>query len=48
MALGTTPTGFDHSKVLINWEGQGTYFNPQFCINGKDTVTEKKLHVTQH
>ena len=45
--LGTTPTGFDHSKVLINWGGQGTYFNPQFCINGKDTVTEKKLHVTQ-
>ncbi len=45
--LGTTPTGFDHSKVLINWGGQGTYFNPQFCINGKDTVTETKLHVTQ-
>ena len=45
--LGTTPTGFDHSKVLINWGGQGTYFNPQFCINGKDTVTENKLHVTQ-
>ena len=39
--LGTTPTGFDYSKVLTNWGGQGTYFNPEFCINGKDTVVEK-------
>ena len=45
--LGTTPTGFDYSKVLINWGGQGTYFNPQFCINGKDTIIETKLHVTK-
>ena len=45
--LGTTPTGFDYSKVLINWGGQGTYFNPQFCINGKDTVTETKRHSTK-
>ena len=45
--LGTTPTGFDYSKVLINWGGQGTYFNPQFCINGKDTVTETNRHCTQ-
>ena len=45
--LGTTPTGFDYSKVLINWGGQGTYYNPQFCINGKDTVVETKLHVTK-
>jgi arylsulfatase A-like enzyme len=45
--LGTTPTGFDYSKVLINWGGQGTYFKPQFCINGKDTVIENKLHVTK-
>ena len=45
--LGTTPTGFDYSKVLINWGGQGTYFNPQFCINGKDTVTEKTRHSTK-
>ena len=45
--LGTTPTGFDYSKVLINWGGQGTYYNPQFCINGKDTVVENKLHVTK-
>ena len=33
--LGTTPTGFDYSKVLVNWGGQGTYFHPQFSINGK-------------
>ena len=45
--LGTTPTGFDYSKVLINWGGQGTYYNPQFCINGIDTVVENKLHVTK-
>ena len=45
--LGTTPTGFDYSKVLINWGGQGTYFNPQFCINGKDTVTESTRHSTK-
>ena len=45
--LGTKPTGFDYSKVLINQGGQGTYFNPQFCINGKDTVTETKLHLTK-
>ena len=45
--LGTTPTGFDYSKVLINWGGQGTYFNPQFCINGQDTVSETKLHSTK-
>jgi len=45
--LGTTPTGFDYSKVLINWGGQGTYYNPQFCINGKDTVLETKRHCTQ-
>ena len=45
--LGTTPTGFDYSKVLINWGGQGTYYFPQFCVNGKDTLTEKKRHSTQ-
>jgi len=45
--LGTTPTGFDYSKVLINWGGQGTYYKPQFCINGTDTVVETKLHVTK-
>lgn len=45
--LGTTPTGFDYSKVLINWGGQGTYYKPQFCINGIDTVQEYKRHSTQ-
>ena len=45
--LGTVPTGFDYSKVLINWGGQGTYYRPQFCINGKDTVLETKRHSTQ-
>ena len=45
--LGTTPTGFDYSKVLINWGGQGTYFHPQFCINGKDTVVEQHRHSTK-
>ena len=33
--LGTAPTGFDYSKVMINWGGQGTYFNPVFLENGK-------------
>ncbi len=45
--LGTTPSGFDYSKVLTNWGGQGTYFNAQFCINGKDTVVEKTRHSTK-
>ena len=45
--LGTTPTGFDYSKVLINWGGQGTYFNPQFCVNGVDTLVEQTRHSTQ-
>jgi arylsulfatase A-like enzyme len=45
--LGSTPTGFDYSKVLTNWGGQGTYFNAQFCINGKDTVVEKTRHSTK-
>ena len=26
--LGTTPTGFDYSKVLINWGGQGSKCYP--------------------
>ena len=42
--LGTTPTGFDYSKVMINWGGQGTYFNPVFLENGKDTIVERKRH----
>ncbi len=44
--LGTAPTGFDYSKVMINWGGQGTYFNPVFMVNGKDTITETKRHST--
>ena len=42
--LGTSPTGFDYSKVMINWGGQGTYFNPVFLENGKDTIVERKRH----
>ena len=42
--LGTTPTGFDYSKVMINWGGQGTYFNPVFLVNGKDTIVERQRH----
>ena len=45
--LGTEPTGFDYSKVLINWGGQGTYFKPVFCVNGTDTVTEYRRHSTK-
>jgi arylsulfatase A-like enzyme len=45
--LGTTPTGFDYSKVLVNWGGQGTYFHPQFSINGKQKVREKNRHSTK-
>ena len=45
--LGTTPTGFDYSKVLVNWGGQGTYYKPEFCINGVDTVTDYKRHSTK-
>ena len=45
--LGTTPTGFDYSKVLINWGGQGTYFKPQFCVNGTDTTIDNKRHSTR-
>ena len=42
--LGSAPTGFDYSKVLINGNGQGTYFNPEFQINGKETVVESRFH----
>ncbi|MFL2623352.1 MAG: sulfatase-like hydrolase/transferase, partial [Flavobacteriaceae bacterium] len=42
--LGTAPTGFDYSKVMINWGGQGTYFNPVFLENGRDTIVERKRH----
>ena len=42
MAPRTSPTGFDYSKVLINWGGQGTYYKPEICINGQDAVIEDK------
>ena len=45
--LGTTPTGFDYSKVMINHGGQGTYYNTVFLENGKDTITETKRHSTE-
>ena len=38
---------FDYSKVLVNWGGQGTYYKPEFCINGVDTVTDYKRHSTK-
>lgn len=44
--LGTSPTGFNYSKVMINWGGQGTYFNPVFLENGRDTIVERKRHST--
>ena len=45
--LGTVPTGFDYSKVLVNGNGQGTYWNPEFQINGKEKVVESKFHSTR-
>lgn len=44
--LGTNPTGFDYSKVMINTGGQGSYFNPVFLENGTDTIQETKRHST--
>jgi len=44
--LGTVPTGFDYSKVMINWGGQGTYFNTVYLENGKDTIKETTRHST--
>jgi len=45
--LGTTPTGFDYSKVMINWGGQGTYYNTVYLENGKDTIVESTRHSTE-
>ncbi|ANQ52707.2 sulfatase [Flammeovirga yaeyamensis] len=45
--LGTAPTGFDYSKVMINHGGQGTYFNTIFLENGQDTVKETRFHSTR-
>ena len=44
--LGTVPTGFDYSKVMINQGGQGTYFNTVFLENGRDTIMESTRHST--
>ncbi len=44
--LGTAPTGFDYSKVMINHGGQGTYFDTVFLENGKDTIVERVRHST--
>ena len=32
---------FNYSKVLTGAGKQGFYYNPDFCINGKDTVTQQ-------
>ena len=45
--LGSVPAGFDYSKVLVNGNGQGTYFDPVFQIDGKTTVTNSRRHVTR-
>ena len=42
--LGTAPTGFNYSKVMIKHGGQGTYFDTVFLENGKDTITETTRH----
>lgn len=44
--LGTAPTGFDYSKVMVNHGGQGTYFNTVFVENGNDTIVETERHST--
>jgi hypothetical protein len=33
--------GFGYYKVLTGAGNQGFYYNPEFNLNGKDTVTEK-------
>ena len=44
--LGTSPTGFDYSKVMVNHGGQGTYYNTVFVENGTKTVEETTRHST--
>ena len=44
--LGTAPTGFDYSKVMVNHGGQGTYFNTVFVENGTKTIEETTRHST--
>ena len=45
--LGTIPTGFDYSKVMINHGGQGSYNNTVYLENGRDTIREKQRHSTE-
>ncbi|WP_281612960.1 sulfatase [Flammeovirga sp. SubArs3] len=45
--LGSAPTGFDYSKVMLNHGGQGTYFNTVYLENGQDTVQENRYHSTR-
>ena len=44
--LGTAPTGFDYSKVMVNHGGQGTYFNTVFVENGTKKIEETTRHST--
>lgn len=44
--LGTSPTGFDHYKVLFNKEGQGSYYDPVFEVSGGEKVTESGKYST--
>lgn len=44
--LGTSPTGFDHYKVLFNKEGQGSYYDPVFEVTGGETITEEGKYST--
>jgi arylsulfatase A-like enzyme len=44
--LGSSPTGFDYYKVLINKEGQGSYFDPVFEESGGNIVEEKGKYST--
>jgi arylsulfatase A-like enzyme len=44
--LGTAPTGFDYSKVMVNHGGQGTYYNTVFVENGTKKIEETTRHST--
>lgn len=39
--LGSSPTGFDHYKILFNLEGQGSYHNPVFELSSGEYVSEE-------
>ena len=41
MHLNALPKGFDYLNVLSGAGGQGTYFNPEFVNNNRDTITHK-------